>query len=158
MTYKHTEWWDEGEPELKFGQPMDDEHVDMAYSQLYPGCRVRWTTPAFVKRGAVVKKQKRSLVVMFDDHTKTTAIPDAKWYFVEGKLGNKQEHLVAINTEAKTVQRPKSVDNDASMVTPAQAANILGTDPKHIRRMIRSGKLKAHREGGRWLISRGDLA
>jgi excisionase family DNA binding protein len=96
------------------------------------------------------------MTVLFDNHEQPTVIPDAKWYFVEGKLCNMNEHLVKINTPPP--KKPKLTKKaKGKLVTPAQAADILGCDQKKIRRMIRSGKLPARREGGRWVILRSDL-
>src|SRR5690606_29024928 len=146
-----TEWYDDTDPP-ETGMRFLDEDTCLAWSDLQPGIRVRWKTPAFVKRGTIQVIAKRSMTILFDAHDKPTNIPDAKWYFVEGKVGNKNEHLVTISTPAP--ERPAVVQNEQyseEYVTPGEAAMILGTDPKNIRRKIRNGTIRAHREGGRWL-------
>lgn len=156
-----TEWYDEGEPvtDLK----LDDEDLGLSWSSLGPGSRVRWQTPRFVKRGTVVSISKRSMTIHFDSHTKPTSLPDGKWYWVQGKLGNRQEHLVAISTPAPKTRKKHAQlsleipENPDDAITPAEAAAILGIDPKNIRRMIRSNRLRAHRIGGRWVMSRKDV-
>jgi excisionase family DNA binding protein len=100
--------------------------------------------------------------VLFDSHSVATIIPDAKWYLVEGKVGNMNEHLVTISTpapaESQAVTRKRRRDpSDSDWISPHDAANILGTDAKNIRRMIRSGKLPAMRDGGRWLVLRKNV-
>lgn len=151
-----TEWYDEGEPP-DTGMKFLDEDTCLPWSSLYPGVRLRWTTPKFVKRGTLVSASKRTMVIHFDGHAKPTVIPDAKWYFVEGKVGNKNEHLVTISTPPLEVKRPESLEGQDDLVTPAEAAAYLGTDPKNIRRKIRNGTIRAYREGGRWVIRRDDL-
>lgn len=129
-----------------------EEDVDTAWSNLYKGQRVRWKTPQWVKRGEIVVIRGRSMRVQFDYHSTPTALPDAKWYFVQGKLGNKEEHLVAINSPKPSSSDIQITDTSQVYLTPQQAADAMGTDPKHIRRLIRSGKLAATRVGGRWAI------
>jgi len=142
-------------------QLRDPEVKIMAWSDLYPGVRVRWSTPAFIKRGVIRLVKGRSMKVRFDGHDKDTIIPMARWYFYEGKAGNLTEHLVVINTKAP--RQPKSPALAAAakaleagkknLISPAQAANILGVDSKAVRRMIRAGKLKATQQGGRWVLN-----
>lgn len=45
----------------------------------------------------------------------------------------------------------------AEWATPEQAAEILGTTPKTVRRWAASGRLRARREGSRWRIERASL-
>lgn len=152
-----TEWYDDTDPPEQ-GVRLQDEDLILAWSDLAPGTRIRWKTQTFVKRGTIVSIEKRSMRVLFDSHKTATNIPDAKWYFVEGKVGNQNEHMVAISTlreEPRKLRRRDGTDYD--YITPHDAANILGTDPKNIRRMIRTGRLPAHREGGRWMILRKDV-
>lgn len=181
----HREWYDDTDPPDR-GIRLQEEDTCKAWSDLQPGDRVRWKTATFVKRGCIVSVSKRSMSVLFDAHSKPTVIPDGKWYFVEGKVGNINEHLVTISTPANPDvkmngdprqgvehrpakgssccnacgepwpcnQNPPGVDD---AISPAQAANILGTDAKNVRRMIRSGKLQAHRDGGRWVLSRSQV-
>lgn len=163
-----TEWFDDGEPPL--GTPLHDEDVFKVWSDVQPGDRVRWKTPTFLKRGTLVTKNKRAMVVLFDAHSRPTTIPDAKWYFCEGRLGNLQEHLCIISTPpdpnvklngdsraAWYKTRQEQMGDIDDPITPAQAAAILGTDPKNIRRMIRTGKIRALRNGGRWVLSRKEI-
>ena len=150
-----TEWYDDTDPPER-GIRLQEEDTCLPWSSLHPGLRVRWKTQTFVKRGTIVFIKKRTMVVRFDAHDRDTVIPDAKWYFVEGKVGNRNEHLVTISTPAP--ERPSVVErHDEDVVSPREAAAILGTDPKNIRRMIRSGRLRALRDGGRWVIPRGSL-
>lgn len=46
---------------------------------------------------------------------------------------------------------------DPDYVTPHEAAELRDTDPRNIRRMIRTGRMPAFREGGRWRILRKDV-
>lgn len=136
-----------------------DEDTCLAWSDLHAGVRVRWKTQTFVKRGTIQSISKRSMTVLFDAHDKPTNIPDAKWYFVEGKIGNQNEHMVTISTPApeRSAAALEASNGEGDYVSPGEAASILGTDPKNIRRKIRNGTIKAERLGGRWVIPRSSL-
>jgi excisionase family DNA binding protein len=154
--WRPTEWFDDGEPE-DLGIRLDHEDLGTPWSNITPGkTRVRFKTPNSMRRGTVMSVKKRSMLVQFDGMSKPTAIPDAKWYYVQGRMGNLNEHLVTIATPAPkaAAKLPTGFRAGMSWITPGEAAAILGTDPKNIRRMIRSGKLEARREGGRWALSR----
>ena len=101
------------------------------------------------------------MVVHFDGLDKKTTIPDAKWYFVQWRHGRIDEHLVGISTPApkyRRVKAPKGGSPSDAMITPAEAAAILGTDQKTIRRKLRSGVIKGERtESGGWLVDRRSL-
>lgn len=156
-----TEWYDDTEPEDR-GIRLMEEDTCLPWSSLHSGLRVRWKTQTFLKRGTIVFIKKRTMVVRFDAHDRDTVIPDAKWYFVEGKVGNLNEHLVTISTpaperSAAALEAIEFSSDNSDYVSPREAASILGTDPKNIRRRIRQGSLKAERRGGRWVLKRQDL-
>lgn len=156
-----TEWFDNSDPP---GYRLDNEDLDLDWSELQPGVRVRWKTPNFVRRGVITSLAGRSMTLRFDGFTEDTVIPDGKWYWVQAKLGNRQEHMIAIPSDpdqnvwdyldscGELGDEPEGSD----FITPSQAANIIGTDPKVVRRMIRTGTLPASRKGGRWVILRSD--
>lgn len=154
-----TEWYDDTEPPDR-GLRLQEEDTCKAWSDITPGDRVRWKTQTFVKRGTVIARHKRTIEVLFDSHSRPTVVPDGKWYFVEGKSGNLNEHLITISTpapERSTAALAYSSDHDDDVLSPAEVASIMGTDPKNIRRMIRAGKLPAFRQGGRWVLRRVDI-
>lgn len=132
-----------------------DEDLDCAWSDLHVGMRVRWITPTFVRRGTIVRIKGKGMEVQFDGLDRRTQIPDAAYYYANGKTGNAEEHLMAITGSAPKASKIK-VDGikRGDAITPKEAANILGVDVKGLRRMIRSGKVPAEREGGRWVLSR----
>ena len=160
-----TEWYDDIDPP---GHKLDDEDLDLKWSELREGMRVRWKTPNWVRRGTISGIGRRFMLVWFDGFTEVTTIPDAKWYWVQAKLGNQQEHMVAIQgfseKEALFALRygigpgkmAEVVLAETDWITPAEAANIIGCDSKVVRRMIRTGVLPATRRGGRWVILRRD--
>jgi excisionase family DNA binding protein len=144
-----TEWFDDTDPPE---HKLDREDLGLAWSQLHPGVRIRFKTTLFVRRGTITWIKKRSMKVRFDGFPQDTSIPDAKWYWVQAKMGNMNEHMVAIDG---TSSEPLAAD-DEDFITPTEAANIIGTDSKVVRRMIRSGVLPARRNGGRWILKRSD--
>jgi excisionase family DNA binding protein len=146
-----TEWFDDTDPPE---HKLDREDLGLAWSQLYPGVRIRFKTTLFVRRGTITWIKKRSMKVRFDGFPQDTSIPDAKWYWVQAKMGNMNEHMVAIDGTSSEPQEESLTDED--FITPAEAANIIGTDSKVVRRMIRSGVLPARRNGGRWILKRSD--
>jgi excisionase family DNA binding protein len=151
-----TEWFDDTDPPE---HKLDREDLGLAWSQLYPGVRIRFKTTLFVRRGTITWIKKRSMKVRFDGFPQDTSIPDAKWYWVQAKMGNMNEHMVAIDpgilvTHSQMATELLATPDDD--ITPAEAANIIGTDSKVVRRMIRSGVLPARRNGGRWILKRSD--
>lgn len=148
---------------------FSDEDVDCAWSDLHPGRRIRWSTPTFVRRGTILRIKNRALAVMFDGMPRETIIPDARWYYAQGKLGNINEHLVAINSPAPKKLKLKKLGKEKlgktfgvaagdALIGPTEAANILGIDQKALRRRLRNGQLKGEQtEGGRWVLRRSDI-
>lgn len=156
--WQPTEWFDDGEPAM--GIRLDPEDLGTPWSALHVGMRVRFKTQTFVKRGTITSVKKWSMLVRFDGHISDTAIPDAKWYYCQARMGNLNEHLVSIATppvSTPTGKLPSGYKAGMSSMSPNEAAARLGTDPKNIRRMIRSGKLPATRQGGRWVVDRSDV-
>ena len=43
-------------------------------------------------------------------------------------------------------------------MTITEAADVLGLAPSTLRLQVKLGKLKAHRMGGRWFVSAGEVA
>lgn len=153
-----TEWYDDSEPPPPFAKFLDEDII-VPWSQLSKGQRVRWHTPQFQWRGTIQLVKGRSMVVRFD-HGKVVTIPDAKWYFVQGRLGNIQEHLIPINSQAPEGASSEAVEvelESGDWLTPAQASYITGEDAKNIRRKIRNGTYTSKRVGGRWVVARESL-
>lgn len=69
-----------------------------------------------------------------------------------------EERLRAlIREELERLGRGTPASAPTDWATPEQAAEILGTTPKTVRRWAASGRLRATREGSRWRIDRAAL-
>lgn len=146
---------------------MKDEIIEnFVWSMFYPGMRVRWTTPSFVRRGFIVKVKGRSMTVRFDGFQRDTVIPDARAYFVDYLGGRTDYTLVPLQFQGKAPDPtpvdtitglPIDINSHDRFTDVATAANILGTDPKNVRRKLRAGTIKGSNESGRWLVDRTSL-
>lgn len=134
------------------------EVIDMAWSDLHQGLRVRFATPRFIKIGTVVKIKGRGMRIQFDGEPRLTTIPDAKWYFVEGKAGNKEEHLVVVDAPTPTKALQRTPKGSWEFIPVSEAAQTFGVDAKTIRRWLRSGKVKGHQaNGSTWMVETQSL-
>lgn len=132
--------------------------VQMAWSDLAEGQRVRFLTPRFLKLGTVVAKGKsRSLKIQFDGEPRPTVLPDARWYWAQGKVPSAEESLVAWVGEIDPVPE-RGPDLDADDLMPvSQACELFGVKPKDLRRWLRSGKVAGGQRQGLWLVDAGSL-
>lgn len=133
------------------------EHVlEVDWVAIFPGDRVRFTTPTFVRRGTVLRRLGESMEIQFDGLPRPTQIPYAFWYFLEGRSGNLTEQLVVVDgapaPKPSKISTPSIGKSDA--ISPREAANILGIDMKSLRRKLRDGSVPGELEGGRWVLSR----
>lgn len=97
------------------------------------------------------------------------AIPEAKWYYVQGKLfgPNAEEHLFVIDLTPMEVlvrtgvledpdnpphPQPKQRRSHTAWITVQAACEMLKMDPKQLRRHIRRGVIVADKKDGQWLI------
>lgn len=140
---------------------MDDEIWDKAWSSIQPGDQVRWATPTFIKFGRVLNTAGRSATFVWDDG-KQQAVPDARWYFVEGKRDPMpDEHLVVIQRPTDDVMwlaqhRPVAIVEQGWCSTH-DAAEMLNWDEKKLRRYIRRGHILARKHEDRWEVNREAL-
>lgn len=138
-----------------------DRVIDMAWSDIQVGMFVRWATPRFVMHGQVLKRAGNSMVIQHQDGS-GRAIPDAKWYFVEGKRDpNADEHLVII--EPPVLPTPpysypkQQAANPGQFISVSEACEMIRMDPKQLRRHIRRGVIPAEKRDDRWVIDREAL-
>lgn len=129
--------------------------VEKAWSDVQIGERVRWLTPTFVKFGKIMSKKGRAMRVQFDRDPRPTVIPDAKWYFVQHKLGDKENGLVVWDGDVKAAQPlPNAHDR---YVTAAEASHTFGVTVKELRRWLRAGKVHGYQELGLWMVDEQSL-
>lgn len=136
--------------------------IDKAWSNISPGDVVRWATPRFIKYGVVISRSGNSLSFRCEQEDRAIAIPDAKWYFVQGKMhGPKAEECLVVLTELPKKSPPRRPDAQASVyrdfMTAEDVAEYLNWDQKEVRRKIRRGVISAHKSEGRWMIPRQHL-
>ena len=141
---------------------MADRVIDMAWSDISPGHYLRWATPRFVKYGRVLERGGNSMRAMFDDERGPRAIPEAKWYFVQGKISaSADEHLViieppAIPTTPHSFLKSQPVES-GQWLSVQQACELIRMDQKQLRRHIRRGVIPAVKRDDRWVIDREAL-
>lgn len=140
-----------------------DQVIDMAWSNIQVNQFVRWATPRFIKYGRVLKIGGTSLMVQFIEDARPTAIPDAKWYFVEGKRDPQaEEHLVCIDYQTWYNGPPTQPfipphSTSGQFISVAEACELIRMDPKQLRRHIRRGVIPAEKRDDRWVIDREAL-
>lgn len=138
---------------------MTDTIIDKAWSSIQIGDHVRWSTPVFVKYGVVTKTPGgRSMVFRFTDDPSDRVLPDARWYFVEGKRSpNDEEHLVVIaspaSVEGWTRLEPSHLISESTWKSVDEVAEYLNWDTKKVRRYIRKGTIVAYKRDDRWRVN-----
>jgi excisionase family DNA binding protein len=135
--------------------------IDKAWSNISPGDFVRWATPRFIEYGVVISRSGNSLSFDSIERDRPVVIPDAKWYFVQGKMhGPRAEECLVILNELPKKSVPRQ-DAQATVyrdfMTAEDVAEYLNWDQKEVRRKIRRGVIPAHKSEGRWMISRQHL-
>jgi hypothetical protein len=99
--------------------------------------------PDFVRRGKVVSVDGFSMTVRWPGDDRDRVLPWAGYYIEVGWL-----ELV----EAPPVEQQAGMRQEApGLLEVAQVAAMLGTTSKHVRAMLRSGKLEGERKEGKWL-------
>lgn len=143
---------------------MDDQVIDKAWSSIQVNDFVRWATPRFIKYGRVEAVGGNSMRVRFINDAQARAIPEAKWYFVQGKANPEaEEHLVCIDYKAWYNGPPiepfiPPADNAHDQyISVETACEMLNMDAKRLRRYIRRGVIPAFKRDDRWVIPREAL-
>lgn len=102
---------------------------------------VQWQTDSSVKRGEVIQVEDPSFVV--------------RWLDGEEQVFPVIEYALAMSHWAP-IQRPKEAsrierDRRKGVMSITRAAASLGTTPKRVRAMLRSGQLRGEQRDGRWV-------
>lgn len=151
---------------MPLGTFDDPQHydVELAWSAISPGRRVRWLTPSFHKVGTLVSIKGRAMRVRFDHELRDTVIPDARWYFVQRRCGDTANQLSVVNDKvrAKATRpadgRPAYAKPHEDMVDLVTACADAGVHPKDVRRWLRSGKVHGTQREGRWYVEESSLS
>lgn len=107
---------------------------------------IQWSTPHHVKRGQVVRVSGPSMVVRWLDGEEQV-FPVIEAYVGPYALGDARMVRIERPKEASRIAR----DAKRGVTSVHAAASILGTTPKRIRAMLRSGQLMGHQEEGKWV-------
>lgn len=102
---------------------------------------VQWQTDTSVKRGQIIHISSPSMVV--------------RWLDGEEQVFPVIEYTLAMS-ELVVIERPKEAlrverDRKRGVMSIARAASTLGTTPKRVRAMLRSGELRGEQRDGRWV-------
>lgn len=112
-----------------------------------PGDWVMWVMPHFVKVGQVEYREGISIVIKFQGDLEPTVLPDGYMYWDPMPPTPAPEYTLHPTHEPK--HRVEAAVGPE--MTVRQAAAKLGTTPKDVRRMLRSGQLRGRREDGKWV-------
>lgn len=106
---------------------------------------IRWSTDWHVREGRVTMVAGPSMRVRFLGDAEDTVFP---WGFVymDGAWGDSSMQVIARPRGALEMERRV----DAGMMGVREAAAALGTTPKRVRALLRSGALQGERRDGQW--------
>jgi hypothetical protein len=107
---------------------------------------IQWSTPDQVKRGQVVLASGPSIKVRWLGGEEQT-FPLIEMYVPPRSFGDARMMLIQRPKEASRVER----DTRRGVTSIAVAAASLGTTPKRVRAMLRSGQLKGVQRDGKWV-------
>lgn len=101
---------------------------------------IQWTTESHTKRGEVIRSSGPSIVVRWLGGEEQT------FPLVEPWLGSGMV-VIARPKEASRIER----ESRRGHMSVARAAATLGTTPKRVRAMLRSGQLEGEQRDGKWV-------
>lgn len=102
---------------------------------------VQWQTDQTVKRGEVIHTEGCSLVVRWLDGTEQV------FPVIEYVLAGARLDIIERPKEASRIER----DRRKGVMSIQRAAATLGTSPKRVRAMLRSGELSGVKREGKWV-------
>lgn len=107
---------------------------------------ILWTTPHHAKRGRVLVVLGPSLVVRWLDGEEQV-FPVVEAYVGPLALGDARMEVIERPREAGRIEREQA----RGVMSVQRAASSLGTTPKRIRAMLRSGQLQGTQRDGKWI-------
>src|SRR5690348_4195401 len=118
----------------------------MDYMQPFTeGQWIQWTTEHSVKRGEVVRTKGPSIVVRWLDGEEQV-FPVVEGYLAGPYASSSRMVVIERPKEASRIDRERK----RGVMSVQRAASALGTTPKRIRAMLRSGQLKGAQTDGKW--------
>lgn len=124
---------------------MTQERLHPRFLELEVGDWFQFSTPHFNRIGEVLEKSGRSLLVQYQARQDKIAIPDAELYFHDADDDKRGTVFRKIEDQTR-IPHPTG-----EWATLQQAAHIMDTTTKALRRMLRDGELEGKRKGSRWL-------
>lgn len=106
---------------------------------------VRWTTPHHIKEGQVSRVEGPSIVVDWMGGEQQV-FPTVDGYLPPMASAEYRIEIVSKPQRADRIER----DQRRGHMSVARAAAILGTEPKRIRAMLRSGQIRGAQVDGKW--------
>lgn len=108
---------------------------------------IQWSTPHQVKRGQVTVSKGCSIVVEWLGGEQQT-FPNVESYVAGHRISN--------DSRMGVIERPKEASRIAretkrGVMSVTRAAASLGTTPKRVRALLRSGELEGVQQDGKWV-------
>lgn len=107
---------------------------------------ILWSTPYHAKRGEVLEVAGPSIKVRWLDG-REQVFPVVEAYVGPLALGDARMEIIQRPKEASRIER----EAKRGVTSITRAASILGTTPKRVRAMLRSGQLKGVQSDGKWI-------
>lgn len=113
------------------------------YNPFHIGQWILWTTAGSVKQGQVVLTKGCSMIVRWLDGEEQV-FPVVEYAH---RTHSSRIDVIERPREALRVER----DSRRGVMSVQRAASALGTTPKRVRAMLRSGQLKGEQREGKWV-------
>lgn len=151
------------------GWPLGKGEVVKPWSYVAKGDRVLWWIGPNLKVGTVMVKKGISMRVLFDGDVRPTNIPNARTFWVQHRLGKKEQNLYCVRPSLRikgktpgALRKTKEVklaDHtfDGDLINSSEAVKLYGIGGKELRRLLRNGKVLGRQADGRWLVDATSL-
>lgn len=113
------------------------------YQPFHTGQWLLWTTHGQVKQGQVVMTEGPSMIVRWLDGSEQV-FPVVEY---AARTESSRMEVIQRPREASRIER----DAKRGVMSVQRAASALGTTPKRVRAMLRSGQLQGEQRGGKWV-------
>lgn len=108
---------------------------------------IQWTTEHQIKRGEVIFSGGVSLIIRWLDGEEQVFPSVEHYYDTDFAARNARMEIIERPREASRIER----EAKRGVMSVSRAASALGTTPKRVRAMLRSGQLKGVSKDGKWV-------